>query len=72
MPCMLPLSLRRCSEFGLSHDSYKEFHPLMIYYSKQVGCLLCSKPFVGCLPKPFVGCLLCSKRCVSWRVLNDA
>lgn len=32
-----PSSLPPCSEFGLSHDSYKEFHPLMIYYSKQVG-----------------------------------
>lgn len=30
-------ALRYASEFGLSHDSYKEFHPLMIYYSKQVG-----------------------------------
>ena len=30
-------ALRNASEFGLSHDSYKEFHPLMIYYSKQVG-----------------------------------
>ncbi|KAL4434684.1 hypothetical protein ABPG77_002807 [Micractinium sp. CCAP 211/92] len=28
-------ALRYASEFGLSHDSYKEFHPLMIYYSKQ-------------------------------------
>jgi hypothetical protein len=28
-------ALRHASEFGLSHDSYKEFHPLMIYYSKQ-------------------------------------
>jgi hypothetical protein len=28
-------ALKHASEFGLSHDSYKEFHPLMIYYSKQ-------------------------------------
>ncbi len=33
----VPSSVSPCSEFGLSHDSYKEFHPLMIYYSKQVG-----------------------------------
>lgn len=32
--------LRHASEFGLSHDSYKEFHPLMIYYSKQVRTVI--------------------------------
>ncbi len=29
-------ALKFADEFGLSHDSYKEFHPLIIYYSKQV------------------------------------
>lgn len=28
-------ALKFADEFGLSHDSYKEFHPLIIYYSKQ-------------------------------------
>lgn len=39
-------ALRYASEFGLSHDSYKEFHPLMIYYSKQVG----GQGSLWCLP----------------------
>lgn len=30
-------ALKDADEYGLSHDSYKEFHPLIIYYSKQVG-----------------------------------
>lgn len=41
-------ALRHASEFGLSHDSYKEFHPLMIYYSKQARLPVWPAPLCAC------------------------